>query len=262
MSADKDEEQTATPGGASADEHVIPEGFGAAEEPPTGAAAPASAPFAASAPAPAPAPAPSPAPASAPAPAGPAAGAPPLLEEDGVRRFVWYAWPWVNWLLPVFVCFHGFLGNNGGWESLMLMFASPILVPAAGLLGSLPRFIMRKRGFRHAPWALLPVLFGLWWSWLTVALAMEGVGDSGSLPSLLAEMSSARFPDGFESILMATAAFLGCLLWVAVLGIASGIQPGAGESKRAEVLAWVVAIALPVILAVATMTAAAIGPSN
>lgn len=66
-------------------------------------------------------------------------------------RFLWLAWPWVNWILPALLIFGYSFSNSAGWDGLFLLFLSPVLVPAFGLLGSLPRFIMRRRGYEAAP---------------------------------------------------------------------------------------------------------------
>ncbi|GAA5146797.1 hypothetical protein GCM10025768_05870 [Microbacterium pseudoresistens] len=179
-------------------------------------------------------------------------------EDAGLRGFVWYAWPWVNWLLPVYVVFHGFLGN-GGWESVMLMMGSPVIIPAAGLLGSLPRFIMRKSGHRYAPWPLLPALFVLWWSWLTAAMAMPAVGDSGSDPSILSGFVSGGLSEGFENGVMAASILLGALAWVLVLGLASSLPIGAGERPPAPLLGRLSFFVVPLILVAVVVIGGLVG---
>ncbi len=99
-----------------------------------------------------------------------AAGAPPWHlpapqprpTSGGIRGFVWALWPVMSWLLPVFFVFHGFLGG-GGWGTLILMFTSPIFIPAMGLLGMLPRLIPRQRVHKTTPAPLVGRRFVNWW---------------------------------------------------------------------------------------------------
>lgn len=188
-----------------------------------------------------------------------AAGAPPWHlpapqprpAPRGIRGFTWAVWPWMSWILPVFFAFHGFLGG-GGWGTLVLMLASPVFIPAMGLLGMLPRFILRKRGHRTAPAPLVSLLFVNWWAWFAFTITMQDAGDSGPLETMLGAIVPARLSSNYEQGLFLAAVGIAALSWLAILLIAIA-QPaprpeaptrgGAGDA-----VAWNAAFLVPALL--------------
>lgn len=187
-----------------------------------------------------------------------AAGAPewrlpapqPRRAPEGIQGFVWAIWPWMNWVLPVLFVVHGFLGA-GGWGTMILLTASPIFVPAMGLLGALPRFILRKRGHRTAPGPLVWLLFVNWWGWVTLTLTMQDAGDSGPPRSLLRETLTVPFSRGFEMYLYFGAIAAAVLAWIAVLLIAIFVRrpaPGATIRTPWTTVSWIAAFAVPAAL--------------
>lgn len=171
----------------------------------------------------------------------------------GIHTFVWYAWPWVNWLLPVFFCFRGLL-SNGGWESLALMMFSPIIIPVFGLLGSLPRFILRKRGHTTAPGPIVWLLFLYGWSWFVAPMTIPGTTDSSPLPSLLHSFVGQPLSDKYQGVIFVGSLVVGTLAWLAVLILSALLdpQPQSG-AHRWTTVSWIAALVVPVLFVVATM---------
>lgn len=168
----------------------------------------------------------------------------------------------MNWIVPAFVCLHGLLGN-GGWESLVLIPASVVLVPGTALLGALPRFLLRKRGHLSTPMPIVPLLFVIWWGWICFGGAMPGVTDSAPLPSIFNALSGERLPSMIETALMLGGAGAAILAWIAVLIIA--IVRAAKEPKKPRrasvVLAWATAFLIPVALIATCVAGVRIGAS-
>jgi hypothetical protein len=128
-------------------------------------------------------------------------------------------WSYVAWGLPLFLILRGFLGDTGGWEALLLLIASPVLVPALGLLGMLPRFLLRRKGVRVPPPPLVWLLWVHWCAWIGHVLALPGTGDSGSAPSLLQAIVPALSPTANEAVFF-PALFAAGITWLVILAIA------------------------------------------
>lgn len=196
-----------------------------------------------------------------------AAGAPPWhlpqpqpkSRPAGIQGFVWAVWPWMNWILPTFFVLHGFLGV-GGWGTLLLLFASPIFIPAAGLLGALPRFLLRKRGHSTTPAPIVGLLFVNWWGWVALTLTMQDAGDSGPLMSLLRSMLTVPLSVDYEQGLYVVAICVAIAAWLAVLVIAivlprasaapssePTMATGRGSERPWVVVAWVSAFLVPAL---------------
>ncbi|GAA2459965.1 hypothetical protein GCM10009857_26150 [Agromyces soli] len=160
----------------------------------------------------------------------------------------------MNWVVPAFVCLHGLLGN-GGWESLVLIPASVVLVPGTALLGALPRFLLRRRGYASAPLPMVPLLFVVWWGWICVGAAMPGTTDSAPLPSILNALAGERLPSAIETGLMIVGAVAATLSWVAVLTIALVLvrqgrtgTAAAGPHRASVIVAWAAAFVVPLAI--------------
>lgn len=188
-----------------------------------------------------------------------AAGAPPWHlpapqprpTAGGIRGFTWAIWPWMSWILPVFFAFHGFLGS-GGWGTLLLMFASPVFIPAMGLLGMLPRFILRKRGHRTAPGPLVWLLFVNWWSWVAFTITMQDAGDSGPMKTLLGNLVTVPLSSDYQGVVFVAAIAVAIASWLAILIVAIAQRtPRPGTLARGgawDVVSWNAAFLVPVML--------------
>lgn len=104
---------------------------------------------------------------------------------SALRRVTWAIWPWLNWLLPIGFCLAA-LGTGRGVLPMLAVFASPLLVPAAGLLGALPRRMLRSQGVGAATPASITWLLVLhWWSWIGMAVTLPDDTFVEVRPSLL-----------------------------------------------------------------------------
>ncbi|MFK3677871.1 hypothetical protein ACI2IP_09065 [Microbacterium sp. NPDC090218] len=163
-----------------------------------------------------------------------------------IHRFVWDLWPWMNWLLPVVAIF--FVGN-GGWALMALLLFSPLLVPAAGLLGSLPRFILRKSGRTTTPAPVTTLLFVQWWAWAAAMITPPGATDGSPIPAVMQAFSARPISGGFLYAVMLTASGVAVACWIAVLVIAivTSTRSPARASSPWTVVAWIAAFVLPLL---------------
>lgn len=192
--------------------------------------------------------------------AGPLEGSTEL--EPWIARVTWAIWPAMNWIVPAFVCLHGLLGN-GGWESLVLIPASVVVVPVTALLGALPRYLLRKGGHLSTPLPIVPLLFVTWWGWICFGGAMTGATDSAPLPSIFNALAGGGLPSLIETVLMLGGAGTASLAWIAVLIIAkvrAGKRPQNPRSASV-VVAWASAFLIPAILIVTCLGGARLGES-
>lgn len=131
-----------------------------------------------------------------------------------IHDFAWGVWPWMNWLLPIVGIF---AVGNGGWFLLMLLVMSPILVPILGLLGSLPRFLLRRAGWSTAPAPVTTLLFVQWWAWIIAMITPLGATDSIPIPAIMQELSPRPIAGQFLTSLLAAAGGTAVVCWVVVL---------------------------------------------
>jgi len=191
------------------------------------------------------------------------------------------AWPWVAWFLPPLLFAVKFFSGTGGWEMLMLLFALPVVLPVMGLLYMLPRFVLRKRGHGFVPLTVAVLMVASWWGLVASVLAWRGVGDSGSVDSMLAELFW-----GFSQRAEAVTALIGALVavgaWFAAAVCAFAMEPASRRGEpggpvdpavqgvqdralRRARLWWIALPAVPLALAVAVSgieVVAMVGPRD
>ncbi|NWN88788.1 MAG: hypothetical protein HLX51_09660 [Micrococcaceae bacterium] len=90
-----------------------------------------------------------------------------------LNRFTWNIWLWVVWGVPLVTTAIKYLAP-GGTEKLFFMVFTPFVIVGAGCLGWLPRFILKKRGFRYSPSAVSAVFHVHWWAFAMSILAING----------------------------------------------------------------------------------------
>ena len=106
--------------------------------------------------------------------------------DRGLSAQMWGLWGAMNWFLPLLLIASRFIfPDEGGWETLLLVFSVPFSVPLCGLLGWIPRKILVRRGHRVAPWYLNVVVLIHWVGAALCLWGMLGVGDSGPVGSPL-----------------------------------------------------------------------------
>lgn len=138
-------------------------------------------------------------------------------------------WPWLNWLLPIGLVALAFwqAQTARGEHSWLITLSAPLMIPLAGLLGSLPRFLLRRRGVRTAPPTHTTLLMVLWWSAVGFALAMPDrtpelhPGDAVPVPSLLHRLIGGAAGGVFASGLFAAATVCGAVAWVALVALSA-----------------------------------------
>ena len=142
------------------------------------------------------------------------------------NEIVWKAWPFLAWLLPLTLVLMVTGSDSGGWETLFVILASPILLPVAALVCLVPRMILRRRGgFRSSTTLVSVAMVVHWWSLVTFALSHRGTGDSGTTDSVLAGLFSS-LGEKQEALLNAGSAIVAVLSWgcatvFAVLAVSS-----------------------------------------
>lgn len=102
----------------------------------------------------------------------------------GTNRSIWACWLWLVWLLPAFLIVVKTV-MPGGSERIFLMLFSVVIIPLAGVLGWLPRLILKKRGFRYAPSAVSAVFCVHWVAFALTVLSISGATAQGPIPSPL-----------------------------------------------------------------------------
>ena len=101
-----------------------------------------------------------------------------------INRVTWMLWLWVAWLLPVIVIAIK-VALPGGAEKLFLMLFAVLIIPLAGTLGWLPRFILKKRGFGHSPSTVTAVFYVHWLAFTLSVLSISGATEQGPVSSPL-----------------------------------------------------------------------------
>lgn len=174
----------------------------------------------------------------------------PRRGRQGIHSFTWSLWPWMNWLLPVvgILCV-----GNGGWALLLLLVVSPVLVPAAGLLGSLPRFVLRRSGAVTTPAPITALLLLQWWAWGAAMITPPGATDGSPIPAVMQVLSPLPISGGFLSAVLLGASLIAVSCWIAVLVIAIVLASRAEPARRQgakgwTAAAWIAAFALPLLL--------------
>ncbi|MGF2948350.1 hypothetical protein [Microbacterium alcoholitolerans] len=180
-----------------------------------------------------------------------AATAMPLVRRASViRRVSWRIWPWMNWLLPVGFCLVTLMTGRGVLP-LLVIFGSPVLILAAGLLGSLPRLMLRRQGLAAAtPGAIVWLLILQWWSWVGMAVAMPDDTFVSARPSPLQRLTGQGLSDDFSMGVFAGSIVVGAASWVAVLILSSRV-PEPRRLRGWDRVAWSAAAAGPALLMLA-----------
>ena len=156
----------------------------------------------------------------------------------------------MNWLLPVGFCLITLMTGRGVLP-LLVIFGSPALILGAGLLGSLPRVMLRRQGVAAAtPSAVVWLLMLQWWSWVGMTVAMPDDTFVSVRPSALQRLTGRQLSDDFAMGVFAGSIVVGAASWFAVLILASRV-PAPGRPRRWDRAAWSAAAAGPALLLLA-----------
>lgn len=109
----------------------------------------------------------------------------PKREKIRGTGVLWKSWLWVSWFIgPAAFVLRSVLGV-GGWESLFFVLFSPVIIPALGLLGALPRFVLKRRGHRSIPASVGVTAIASCWGLVLFMCAMPGTTDSSPIDSVV-----------------------------------------------------------------------------
>lgn len=167
----------------------------------------------------------------------------------GIRAITWWLWPWMSWLLPALFCLRGAL-DGGALLGTLLLFGAVLIIPAAGVLGMLPRRVLLDRGIESMPGPAAGLLILHWWGWVTTTIAIPDFAFDGQPRSFLRGVMHLQVSDEAERAVFIVSAVVVVLTWAAVLAVCIG-APSDARRRRWGALAWVVAFAAPVLVVVA-----------
>lgn len=182
----------------------------------------------------------------------------PREDQDSPKLAVtiWRVWPWASWLLPLAVVFVPAMSpRGGGWYALMLLLLSPVIVAAAGLLGSLPRFLLRRAGYHAVPVELMWLLVLHWWSWVPIIVTFRDATDMGRVPSLLNTMLPVGLSHASENVFRTLGFIILVLTWIVIV---MRVLSDSSFDRRAHwvTVARVTGIVTPVLLVLGIVLAA------
>lgn len=156
----------------------------------------------------------------------------------------------MNWLLPIGFCVFTLVTGRGVLPFLVIV-SSLLLIPAAALLGSLPRLMLRRQGVTAAtPGGIVWLLVLQWWSWVGMAVAMPDDTFASVRPSPLQRFAWPQMSEMFATGVFAGSVIVGAGSWVATLILASH-APAPHIRHGWEAVAWASIVATPALLLLA-----------
>lgn len=158
----------------------------------------------------------------------------------------WRRWPAIAWLFPVVLIILRLFSPDAGWEALVAVVWSPVIILVFGLLASLPRFVLRKRGHSTSPNIVSLLMVTNWVSILTATLAIPGIADNGSSGTPLSALFG--FSESFGQAFLLPAALLAIASYVAAIVLTVMLKPGE-HSKRGSHLVWAAILITPLVIA-------------
>ena len=158
---------------------------------------------------------------------------------------LWCIWPWAACLLPLLVV----LCYPRSYEQGIVYVFGVVLVPCFGILGVLPRWVLRKRGHQVVPIVVAPLLVLHWWCWVIVLLTLDSSGDI-STPSLLDTLTAGKLTPGLNLLFGQCAFIVGVGTWLMSLIFSLFVRPQRGGSPRRQWTVIVVSLVAPIMLLV------------
>lgn len=161
------------------------------------------------------------------------------------NRLTWNVWLWLVWLLPAVLIVIK-VSMPGSMEKLFLIILSPIVVALSGLLGWLPRFVLKKRGFRYSPSGVSAVFAVHWWAFSLCVLGLGGADHTGPIPSPLDRVLPFLGGEIGGDVTSFSMGVVG-LSYVALVALAVWTPLGS-QQRRASWAVWVAAAVSPPLL--------------
>lgn len=174
----------------------------------------------------------------------------------GIQAVTWWMWWPMSWLLPMLFCFHGVFAPDT-LMAAFLMVGSVVIVPLAGVIGMLPRKLLRDRGFDSTPGPITGLLILHWWGALTVTLVATDFTWAGEPTSVLRTALRVPISEASAHAIFAVAAIVTVLTWVAMVAFALAATPSAATHRLWGALAWVAVFAGPAIVVAAVASGVA-----
>ncbi len=175
------------------------------------------------------------------------------MKRGGILDGLWWAWPVMNWILPVLFSVHGLFSTFGGWAWSFLLFSAPIVIPACGLLGMLPYRRLREQGHESAPWRVGALLLVNWWAaFAAILLAIDVLSrqSTESIPSLLRLLGTRAPSIGFEFGMLGVSAFFALASWAGICLLTYRTET-AEVPERGTLIVRIAVIALPLLIVLA-----------
>lgn len=181
---------------------------------------------------------------------------------QGILTWLWGAWPWMNWALPLVLIAHGVLAAYGGWMWFMLIFSAPLTVGVSVLAGWFPRRILRRKGYTALTGPISIFLLTYWWSVLAaIALFVDRIAQeigSETVPSVIRLFGDPAIDLALEGWLLAAALVLAGLSWAVVCALSiSAPTPGEDAPSWGKPAAWAAAVGVPLVFVVALIAGTA-----
>lgn len=151
---------------------------------------------------------------------------------SSLQRGIWKAWPWVNWFLPAVLLAAYILSGSAGWEGVLLLYVWPGVIPALSVLSSIPRFVLRRAGWRVAPRIIVGLLMVQWAAAVLFTATARGTTDGDDLPSMFGKLFG--IPESAEVGLNIGFLVIVVLVWVATIVVAVGSVARAGRGTRSN----------------------------
>jgi hypothetical protein len=148
-----------------------------------------------------------------------------------INHVTFRIWLLIAWIVPGVIALTRAFYPGSGWEAFSFLLFSPVIIIVSGGLAWIPKIVLQRRGFRYSPTMVSALFYFHWWSFMTVPMALQGVGDTGEqLDSPLQQMFP--FFSGHASVFLTRFAMLAVLAsYVLMIVYASILKPGMQRTR-------------------------------
>lgn len=130
------------------------------------------------------------------------------------------------WIEPIRIQVWG----SAGWEGALLLYIWPGVIPALSLLSSIPRFVLRRAGWRVAPRIVVGLLILQWSAASLFTATARGSTDGEGLSSMFGNLFG--IPEAAEVGLNIGFLVIVVLVWVATIVVDVGSVARARRGTR------------------------------